>query len=73
MLFTNTYMYTYSCVCKLIFINKSYKETEHMLFCLDKHLLKPHIFSDSFGLNLDSIEKRKTSFAEKRQTVCNER
>lgn len=68
----HTYIYThvYANYSSLIKVNK---ETEHMLFCLDKHLLKPHIFSDSFGLNLDSIEKRKTSFAEKRQTVCNER
>lgn len=68
----HTYIDTqvYANYSSLIKVNK---ETEHMLFCLDKHLLKPHIFSDSFGLNLDSIEKRKTSFAEKRQTVCNER
>lgn len=36
-----------------------------MLFCLDKHLLKPNILSDSFGLNLNGIEKLNSPRKEK--------
>lgn len=52
MLFTNTYTHVYANYFSLIKVNK---KTEQMLYCLDKHLLKPNILSDSFGLNLDSI------------------